>query len=137
MKNRLLWALILSVGITALYFGIARPHVSSIPKEVLDPMAELKPPALPPIELPTLVIPEIPTMTPAILPSKPRLDPLARPPEVPIQNQATIDFSTGAPVVKTHGKDQDALEAALKEMAEVTKDARIELRKHSGNETKP
>jgi hypothetical protein len=129
MKNRLLWALILSVGITALYFGIARPHVSSIPKEMLDPMAELKPPALPPIELPALVIPEIPAIKPPVVSSQTRSDPILGRPEVPIQNQATIDFSTGAPVVRVHGKDQDALEAALKEMAEVTKDAKIEMKK--------
>jgi hypothetical protein len=58
-----------------------------------------------------------------------RIDPVAGRPEVPIQNQATIDFSTGAPVIKMHGKDQDALDAALKEMAEVVKDAKIELKK--------
>ena len=129
MKNRLLWALILSVGIAALYFGIARPHVSTIPKELLEPMAELKPPALPPIELPALVIPELPTLTLPAVSAPPRTDPVPRVPEVPIQNQATIDFSTGAPVVRRHGKDQDALDAALKEMAEVTKDARIEVKK--------
>lgn len=129
MKNRILWALILSVGITALYFGIARPHVSTIPKEILDPMADLKPPALPPIELPALVIPELPAITLPAVSAQPRPGPVPSPPEVPIQNQATIDFSTGAPVVRVQGKDQDALEAALKEMAEVTKDAKIEARK--------
>ena len=129
MKNRLLWALILSVGITALYFGIMRPHVSTIPKEILDPMADLKPAAPPPIEPPTLVIPEIPTIKPPVLSPPTRSDPILGRPEVPIQNHATIDFSTGAPVVRVHGKDQEALEAALKEMAEVTKDAKIEVKK--------
>jgi len=129
MKTRLLWALILSVGVAALYFGIARPHVSTIPKEILEPMADLKPPALPPIELPPLVIPDLPAISPPSAVAKPRLDPIPKPPEVPVQNQATIDFSTGAPVVRVHGKDQEALEAALKEMAEVTKDARIETKK--------
>ena len=129
MKTRLLWALILSVGITALYFGIARPHISTIPKEILDPMADLKPPAPPPIEPPTLVIPEIPTLTLPAVRAAPRSDPILGRSEVPIQNQATIDFSTGAPVVRRHGKDQEALEAALKEMAEVTKDVKIEARK--------
>lgn len=129
MKTRLLWALILSVGITALYFGIARPHVSTIPQEVLDPMADLKPSAPPPIEAPALVIPEIPTVTLPPLPARPRPDLIPRPPEVPIQNQATIDFSTGAPNVRVHGKDQEALDSALREMAEVAKETRIEAKK--------
>jgi len=129
MKNRLLWALILSVGLTALYCGIMRPHVSTIPKEILEPMADLKPPALPPIELPALVIPEIPTIKPPVVSSQTRSDPILVRPEVPIQNQATIDFSIGAPVVRVDGKDQDALEAALKEMAEVVKGAKIETKK--------
>ena len=50
-------------------------------------------------------------------------------PDVPIQNQATIDFSTGAPVVRTGGKDQDALDKALKEMSDVLKDAKFEVKK--------
>jgi hypothetical protein len=129
MKTRLLWALILSVGITALYFGIARPHVSTIPQEVLDPMADLKPSAPPPIEAPALVIPEIPTVTLPVLPSRPRNDVIPRSPEVPIQNQVTIDFSTGAPHVRAHGKDQEALDAALREMSDVAKDAKFEAKK--------
>ena len=129
MKTRLLWALILCVGVTALYFGLVRPHVSTIPKEILEPIADLKPPAPPALEPPALVIPELPSIALPTVASKPRLDPTPRAPEVPIQNQATIDFSTGAPVVRVQGKDQEALEAALKEMAEVTKDARIEIKK--------
>ena len=129
MKTRLLWALILSVGGVALYCGIMRPHVSTIPQDILDPMADLKPPAPPPIEPPPLVIPEIPAITIPAVSAQPRSDPILGRPEVPIQNRATIDFSTGAPVVRVHGKDQDALEAALKEMAEVAKDTRIELKK--------
>lgn len=129
MKTRLLWALILSVGMIALYCGIMRPHVSTIPKEILDPMANLKPATLPSIEPPPLVIPEIPAIKLPVVSPQTRSDPILGRPEVPIQNQATIDFSTGAPVVRVHGKDQDALEAALKEMAEVTKDAKIEAKK--------
>ena len=129
MKTRLLWTLILAVAAPALYFGITRPHVSSIPRDLREPIDELKPAALPPLEAPTLVIPELPTIAipplPAIRPAMP-ITPAANTPEVPIQNQATIDFSTGAPVVRRHGKDQEALESALKEMAEVIKDAKIE-----------
>ena len=129
MKTRLLWALILSVGITALYFGIARPHVSTIPQEVLDPMADLKPSAPPPIEPPALVIPEIPAVTLPALPTRATPGLMPRSPEVPIQNQVTIDFSTGAPHLRAHGKDQEALDSAIREMADVEKATRIEAKK--------
>ena len=167
MKTRLLWTLILAVGSIALYCGIVRPEVSTIPSEVRDSMDDLKPPQLPPleppalyfgitrphvssipanlrdsidelkpvvptIEPPALVIPELPALTiPALPPIAPvsRSEPIPSRPEIPIQNQATIDFSTGAPVVRTHGKDQDAIESALKEMSEVLKDAKIEVKK--------
>jgi hypothetical protein len=129
MKTRLLWALILSVGIAALYCGIARPHVSSIPKEILDPMADLKPVAPAPMEIPALVIPDIPTIALPSVSPQPRALPALSPPEVPIQNKATIDFSTGAPVVRVQGEDRDALEAALREIAEVAKGTKIEAKK--------
>jgi hypothetical protein len=129
LKIRLLWTLIFAVGLTALYCGIVRPEVSSLPEELRDTMDDLKPAALPPLEPPALVMPEIPALTlPAFSPGR-RSDPIPSQPEVPIQNQATIDFSTGAPVVRTHGKDQDALEQALKEMSDVIKDAKIEVKK--------
>jgi hypothetical protein len=128
MKTRLLWTLILGVGLTAIFFGITQPHVSSLPSELRD-IGDLKPPTLPPLEPPPLVMPETPTLTLPTLTLPLRFDPIPPRPEVPIQNQATIDFSTGAPVVRTHGKDQDALENALKEMSEVIKDAKIEAKK--------
>ena len=131
MKTRLLWTLILAVAAPALYFGITRPHVSSIPEILRESIDELKP-VVPMIEPPALVIPELPTLTIPALPPIPavtRSDPILGRAEVPIQNQATIDFSTGAPVVRTSGKDQDAIESALKEMSEVLKDATIEVKK--------
>ena len=132
MKTRLLWTLILAVAAPALYFGIARPQVSSIPRNVRERIDDLKPAAPPALEPPALVIPELPAFTipplPSIRPAMPINAGVNRP-EVPIQDQATIDFSTGAPVVRRHGKDQEALEAALKEMSEVIKDAKIEVNK--------
>ena len=131
MKTRLLWTLILAVAAPALYFGITRPHVTSIPENLRESIDELKP-VVPTIEPPALVIPELPALTiPALPPIKPamRSDPILNGAEVPIQNQATIDFSTGAPVVRTGGKDQDAIESALKEMSDVLKDAKIEVKK--------
>ena len=129
MKTRLLWIAIAAVGLAALYFGIARPHVSGIPREIRDTMADLTPPTPPPIEPPALVIPPTPTITLPPLKSQMHLDAVPDRQEVPIQNGTTIDFSTGAPVIKMQGKDQEALDAALKEMAEVSKGARIETKK--------
>jgi hypothetical protein len=126
MKTRLLWTLILAVGGVALYCGIVRPEVTSIPSDIRDALEDLKPPVLPPLEPPVVQLPDPPVFTLPALPSPRRLDPIPPRAEVPIQNQATIDFSTGAPVVRTHGKDQDALESALKEISEVLKDAKID-----------
>lgn len=122
MKTRLLWIAILAVGFTALYFGLTQPHVSTIPKEVRDPLADLRPVPPPPLELPALEIPPLPVISVPPLPAPTaRRDPSPGRPEVPIQNNATIDFSTGYPHVRAHGKDQDALDAALKEIADVEK----------------
>jgi hypothetical protein len=75
------------------------------------------------------VIPPVPTITPPIIRPSARIDPILGQTEVPIQNGATIDFSTGAPVVKIQGKDQDELERALKEMAEAVKGTTFEVKK--------
>jgi hypothetical protein len=128
MKTRLLWALIFVVAIGALYCGIMRPQVSTIPKRLRDPLADLKPAPLPPPEMPPLHVPEVPVITPPPLPAKVPLNPIASQPEVPLQDRATIDFSIGAPVVRVQGKDQEALDAAAKEMAEVAKTMKIPAR---------
>jgi hypothetical protein len=57
MKTRLLWALILSVGSTALYCGLARPEVSTTPKRIQD-FIDRDPATRPPIQLPPLVVSE-------------------------------------------------------------------------------
>lgn len=129
MKNRLLLFAILAVGATALYFGLVRPQVSSIPTEITAPMADLKPVPPPPIEPPALVMPAMPTFTPPPIRPNLRVDPILGRPEVPIQPNATIDFSTGSPVVKTFGKDKEELEKAMKEIAEAVKDVSFEAKK--------
>lgn len=40
---------------------------------------------------------------------------------IPIQDGATIDYSIGAPVVRSGGKDTEALDRALREMEEATR----------------
>ena len=57
MKTRLLWALILSTGGTALYLGIARPEVSSTPQRIRDLTVESVG-ALPPVQMPAMVVAE-------------------------------------------------------------------------------
>jgi hypothetical protein len=122
MKSRLLWIAILAVGLSALYFGIARPQVTAIPKTLSEPLADLKPPGPPPLAPPSLEIPTMPAIRPPPLATPiVRFDALLSRPEVPIQNGATIDFSTGGPVVKMQGKDQEALNAGLKEIIEAAK----------------
>lgn len=73
-------------------------------------------------------------MVVASLPVTPAPQPIRIPPpapiittrlEVPIQDQATIDFSIGAPVIRSGGADTEALERALKQMAEATKDVQF------------
>lgn len=59
------------------------------------------------------------------------MDPVPGRPEVPIQNQATIDFSIGAPVVKVGGGDQDAIDAAMKEMTDAAKNTKFEAKEQS------
>ena len=56
MKTRLLWALILSVGSTALYFGLVRPDVPTTPKRLQDFVDH--PEKQPPIQLPAVVVSE-------------------------------------------------------------------------------
>lgn len=143
MKTRLLWLAIFAVGLTAAWFGITRPETTAIPASVRDALADIKPPPLPPIELPELVLPsppelELPTIQAPTADAQPaaqsqppaaRVTPDYHPPEVPIQNEATIDFSTGSPVVRTFGEDQAAVEKTTREMAEAAKDTSFEAKK--------
>lgn len=129
MKSRLLWAAVLVAAIAGFYWVTIRPALRETPPKVdrhkLDrDFQEFKPPPIPPPPLPVVVIPT-PTLPPPPAPRPlvaPRRDPVPGPLEVPIQDRATIDFSTGAAVVKKGGKDDEALDRALKEMAEATKD---------------
>ena len=129
MKTRLLWIAIAMVGLTALYFGITQPNVSSIPRYLRDPVADLKPTTVPALEPPALVMPPTPVFRLPPIKAPARTDPILSRPELPLQNAATIDFSIGAPVVKMQGKDQDALDAALTEIAEATEGVKIEAKK--------
>jgi hypothetical protein len=130
MKSRILWAAVVLVAVVAFYFATIRPAMRETTPQVnrrqLDrAFKDFKPPEIPPPPLPEVVI-----ATPKISPPPPRSiaivaprnDPVPGPLEVPIQDGKTIDFSTGAPVIRMQGKDQEALERGLREMAEATKD---------------
>jgi hypothetical protein len=92
-------------------------------REIDRAFKDFKPPTIPPPPLPEVVIalPKLPPPQPPRPIVAPRNDPVPGPPLVPIQDGATIDFSHGAPMVKKQGKDQEALDRALREMAEATK----------------
>jgi len=124
MKSRILWAAILLAAMAGFYFVTIRPATTLSPRRIkLPPTSELRPPevTLPPLPMPTI---ETPTLTPPPLPPMQIGRPIApKPalPEVPIQDGTTLDFSFGAPMVRSQGSDAEALEKALKEMAEATK----------------
>jgi len=57
MKTKLLWALILVVGSSALYLGLVRPEVPTDPKWIRD-YREKDPATLPAVQLAPLVVSE-------------------------------------------------------------------------------
>ncbi|MBL9187645.1 MAG: hypothetical protein JNK23_09220 [Opitutaceae bacterium] len=68
MKDRLFLLAMLLVAGTALYCGLVQPRVSKIPPHIREAVDDLKP-VIPPLALPTLVIPEIPAIElPQMLP---------------------------------------------------------------------
>lgn len=85
---------------------------------------EVEPPPLPEpkIEMPNVPLP-LPSAVSGSFAKRDDRQPLKL--EVPIQDGATIDFSIGAPVVRSQGDDKAALEKALKEMADATKDVQF------------
>ncbi len=125
MKSRIIWAAIVLAATVGFYFATIRPATQK-PGPRLDRRQinrDFKAPEIAPPPLPELVI-ATPTIAPPPRPVPivaPRNDPVPAPLEVPIQNGATLDFSTGTALVKRQGKDQQALDRALKEMAEATK----------------
>jgi len=127
MKTRIFLAAVVLAAIVGFVLVTIRPALQ--PKgprlDRRQISRQFKPPEIPPPPLPMPVI-ATPTLVPPMPPRPmplvvPRNDPVPGPLEVPIQHGATIDFSTGAPMVKMQGKDQEALDRALKEMAEATK----------------
>jgi hypothetical protein len=135
MKSRLIFAAILVAVALGFYYVTIKPTQTSshgITRKRLERLREsLTPPEIapPPLPVPVVSMPQIPPpslleqpiVLPPVLPRRDTRRP-SPPLEVPIQTGTTIDFSIGAPTVRSGGKDQDALDRALREMAEATKE---------------
>jgi hypothetical protein len=127
MKSRIIWALVVIAAMCGFYFTTIRPAMDSKARNIRLPnLAEFRPPTvdLPPMptpvmEMPTVALPALPPL--ALAPLERVSDRPVAKQEVPIQDGTTIDFSFGAPMVRSQGKDAEAMEKALKEMAEATK----------------
>lgn len=132
MKSRIIWAVVVLAALAGFYYTTIHPMRTPAPDagfaRKLQRLRDAPPPQIPPPPLPEPVM-STPALAPPLLPQPLVLPPVVRREdrkpmkmEVPIQNSATIDFSIGAPVVRSGGKDQEAIDKALREMAEATKD---------------
>ena len=128
MKSRIIWAAVVLAALVGFYFATIRPTIHDTParidrQQLNRDFKDFKAPEIPLPPLPKVVIapPTLPPPAPPVAIVAPRNDPVPGPLEVPIQDGATIDFSHGAAMVKMQGKDQEALDRALKELAEATK----------------
>jgi hypothetical protein len=129
MKSRLIWGAILLAAFAAFYYVTIRPAVTPLPERPRGSVGN-RTPLVP--ERPSFTLPEsmlnatIPT---PVFPTPREVNIRVEPPtlkmEVPIQDGATIDFSIGAPVVRSGGEDTLAIEKALKEMEAATKDTKF------------
>jgi len=130
MKSRIIWAIIMLAAITGFYYTTIRPANNTSPgfSRRRPPLKDLAPPEIPPPPIPspnfappTLLPPPI-TSAPIKIPAlKTNREPTAGGRlELPIQDNSAIDFSTGAPVVRSGSKEQAALDLAAKEMREAT-----------------
>lgn len=135
MKTRIAFLLLVIAAVVGFYYSTIRPTLTPAqPALNRRLIQDYRPPEIPPpqlpqpkIEMPTLPLPipgsVRPTPEQAAAIRREDRTPLRM--EVPIQNGATIDLSFGAPHVRSQGDDQVALDKALKEMAEATKDVQF------------
>lgn len=81
--NGLFWFAIGIVGLATLYCSLVRPTVTTLPKAITEPMADVAPPMPPPPVLPPLPVPPVPTIEPP-----PLKQPAFIPPAVPAEKPA-------------------------------------------------
>jgi hypothetical protein len=121
MRARLTWIALIVIGALVFAWWLDRnPAASPAPagkKRALPPPPPIT--AQPPVAKP--VVPPAAVTVPRMAPPRP----LAQQLEVPIQDQATIDFSYGAPMVKSGGADAEAMERSLREMNAALKDLSV------------
>lgn len=126
MKSRIIWLVVVVAALAGFYYTTIKPTLTPTPPALNRRVnREFRPLdiAPPPLPAPKIETPALPLPLPSAVVAQPARDgrtPLRT--EVPIQNGATIDFSIGAPIVRSQGDDQAALDRALKEMADATKD---------------
>lgn len=126
MKTRIFWVPILVLIVVAIGVYFYRQGALPLVKPVTKParstgtvVIEPPPPAFPVV----VAAPPVITPKPIALPPPPQQ--LAPELVLPIQDQATIDFSIGSPVIKRDGSDAEALKKALKEIEEATRNLTI------------
>lgn len=129
MKSRLLVLAIVIAALVGFYYVTIQPMFEpALPRYGRKINKEFRPESIPMPALPEpkIEVPTIPLPMPAVV--VPQGHPVAAkkvqlPPEVPIQDGTTLDFSLGPnPILRTQGDDKAALDKALKEMAEAVKD---------------
>jgi hypothetical protein len=133
MKSRLIWLTVVAAALVGFYYVTIRPLLEpAAPRLNRRVLKEFRAPNIAPPPLPAPVV-ETPTLRPPLLdvpaPQSPRpLNASGQPSslEVPIQERATIDFSIGAPVVRSTPEDQAALDRALRDMEEAARSITFE-----------
>lgn len=126
MKTRIFWVPIAVLILVAVGFYFYRQGaLPMVPPPAKPPRATRSAPVEPPPPALPLIVATPPVITPKPIALPPPPQRLAPELILPIQDQATIDFSIGSPVIKRGGSDTEAMNRALKEMAEATKNLTI------------
>jgi hypothetical protein len=128
MKSRIIWLAVVFTAMAGFYYTTIRPAMTPVPsrfnkritQEFQAPDLAMPPIPAPRVDMPIIALP--PLRLPPVIVSERRERPTANSPEVPIQDGATIDFSIGAPVVRSQAGDQAAMDKALREMNAAVKD---------------
>jgi hypothetical protein len=130
VKSRILWLLVVIAAAAGFYYATIRPALTpSRPPLNRKINQEFRPAAIPPpalpepkIDVPVLPLPLPSAVAPTARGAGANEDRRPAGMEVPIQPGATIDFSLGAPMIRSDATDKAAIEKAMKEMTEATKD---------------
>lgn len=115
--------LLLATAFAALAYRVWRP-ARNPPPTAPAPVQAARPPPPPPAAV--VPPPALPATGPGVVRLPPPAATLRRlPAEIPIQDQSTMDFSRGTPVIRSGPNDDGGLERALREMADATRGLRL------------